>query len=340
MNGVTFLFLNALPQKLSKEGSTEINSKTVRVKQLGPHAGAEVLGLDATKPLSKANLTIIRDALMENGVIVFRGQDITRKQQAEFTANFGDLTIHPFSPHLDEMPEMIVLDNDGKNPPLSTDVWHSDETFRLEPPMGTVLRAVIVPEVGGDTVFSSMTAAYEGLSGHMQSFISGLEAIHDFKNFKMLYGNSPEHRQRLWEMQDQFPNPVHPIVRIHPVTGKKAIFVSPQFTVAIKDMNQDESDALLNVLYRQANIPEYQFRVHWQINMMVFWDNRTVQHYAARDYLPYRRRVERVTLQGDRPYGANGNSYFLLDVKSGEPAINVDNYQAAAAERKSESKAS
>ena len=156
----------------------------------------------------------------------------------------------------------------------------------------------------------------------------------------MLYGNSPEHRQRLWEMQDQFPNPVHPIVRIHPVIGKKSIFVSPQFTVAIKDMNQDESDALLNVLYRQANIPEYQFRVHWQINMIMFWDNRTVQHYAARDYLPYRRRVERVTLQGDRPYGANGNSYFLLDVESGEPTINVDNYQTAAAERKSESKAS
>ena len=325
--------------KNSKERALQNNSSTVSVKQLGPHVGAEVHGLDAAKSLSQENYVIIHDALMENGVIVFRDQDITRKQQAEFTANFGELTVHPISPHLDEMPEMIVLDNDGENPPLSTDVWHSDETFRLEPPMGTVLRAVIVPEVGGDTVFSSMTAAFEGLSDQMQGFISGLEAIHDFKNFKMLYGNSPEHRQQLWEMQDQFPNPVHPIARIHPVTGKKAIFVSPQFTLAVKDMNQDESDALLNLLYRQAHIPEYQFRVHWQTNMMAFWDNRTVQHYATRDYLPYRRRVERVTLKGDRPYGESGKSYLHLDVDSGVPKVNVDNYQAAPAERKLERKA-
>ena len=317
-----------------KNRSTEDNALTISIKQLGPHAGAEILGLDATKPLNKRSTEMIRDALMTYGVIIFRDQDITRKEQAEFAANFGVLSVHPFSPHLDEMPEMIVLDNDGDNPPLSTDVWHSDETFRLEPPMGTVLRAVIVPKVGGDTLFSSMTAAFEGLSDQMQGFISGLEAVHDFKNFKRLYNNSSEHRQRLWEMQDQFPNPVHPVVRIHPVTGKKAIFVNPQFTLAIKGMKQDESDALLDVLYRQANIPEYQFRVHWQTHMMVFWDNRTVQHYAARDYLPQRRRVERVTLKGDRPFGENGKSYSVLDADSEKTRLTVENYQAAAVERK------
>ena len=315
------------------------NSAKLTVKKLGPHVGAEVHGLDASKPLDQDGRLIIHEALMENGVVVFRRQNISRKQQSQFTANFGELTVHPFSPHLDELPEMIVLDNDGDNPPLSTDVWHSDETFRLEPPMGTVLRAVIVPEVGGDTLFSSMTAAFEGLSDEMQNFISGLEAIHDFKNFKMLYGNSAEHRQKLWKMQDEFPNPVHPVVRIHPVTGKKAIFVSPQFTVAVKGMKTDESDALLNLLYGQSKIPEYQFRIHWQTNLMVFWDNRTVQHYAARDYLPHRRRVERVTLKGDKPYGINGKSYFLLDVESGEPRVNLDNYQTAARERESEQNA-
>ena len=303
---------------------------TVTVKQLGPHAGAEVHGLDATKPINAATVKTIHDALMEHGILVFADQDITRQQQAEFTANFGELTIHPISPHLEEMPEMIVLDNDGDNPPLSTDVWHSDETFRLEPPMGTVLRAVVLPSVGGDTLFASMTAAFEGLSDQMQQFVSGLEAIHDFINFKRLFGNSAEHRQRLWELEDQFPNPVHPVVRIHPETSKKALFVNPQFTLAIKGMNEDESDALLRLLCQQANVPEYQFRVHWKVNKMAFWDNRLVQHYAARDYLPERRRIERVTLKGDRPFGEKGPSCTVLDGEVPRKDPVVDGYQAAA----------
>lgn len=307
---------------------------TVTVKQLGPNCGAEVHGLDATKPLNAATVKTIHDALMEHGVVVFSDQDITRDQQAVFTANFGDLTVHPFSPHLDDMPEMIVLDNDGDNPPLSTDVWHSDETFRLEPPMGTVLRAVVLPTAGGDTLFASMTAAYEGLSDQMQHFVSGLEAVHDFKNFKRLFGNSREHRERLWEMEDKFPNPIHPVVRIHPVTGKKALFVNPQFTLSIKGMKEGESDALLNLLHQQTKIPEYQFRIHWKLNKMAFWDNRLVQHYAARDYLPQRRRVERVTLKGDRPKGQKGPSYTVLDDAAPRQDPIVEKYQGASARAK------
>ena len=150
--------MNVINTKLLNEDVT-----TVTVKQLGPSIGAEIHGLDATKPLNQATTQTISDALLEHGVLVFRDQEITREQQAAFTAQFGTLTIHPISPHLEELPEMIVLDKVGENPPLSTDVWHSDETFRLEPPMGTVLRAVIVPRVGGDTLFASMTAAFEGL---------------------------------------------------------------------------------------------------------------------------------------------------------------------------------
>jgi len=295
------------------ERTTEPTSSTITVKQLGPHTGAEIHGINTADPLSEIDVQTIKDALMDHGVIIFRNQDITREQQAKFGAQFGDLTVHPISPHLNEMPEMIVLDNDGDNPPLATDVWHTDEMFRLDPPMGTILRAIIVPRLGGDTIFSSMTAAFEGLSYQIQSFISGLEAVNDFKNFKRLYGNSPDHRKRLGEMMDRFPNPVHPVVRIHPVTGKKALYVSPQFTLAIKGMKLDESDALLEMLYRQITIPEYQFRIHWQENMMAFWDNRTVQHYAARDYLPDRRKMERVTLKGDRPFGPMGKSYSTLD---------------------------
>jgi len=308
-------------------------SSTIAVKQLGPHAGAEINGINTANPLDEMDVQTIKDALMDNGVIIFRNQDITREQQAKFAAQFGELTIHPISPHLNEMPEMIVLDNDGNNPPLSTDVWHTDEMFRLEPPMGTILRAIIVPRVGGDTIFSSMTAAFEGLSSQTQSFISGLEAVNDFKNFKRLYGNSPEHRTRLGEMIDMFPNPVHPVVRIHPVTGKKALYVSPQFTLAIKGMKLDESDALLDMLYRQMHIPEYQFRVHWKKNMMAFWDNRTVQHYAARDYLPDRRKMERVTLRGDRPFGLMGKSHSTLDNDARIDPI-LEAYQSAPEVRK------
>jgi taurine dioxygenase len=309
--------------------TSETTGTDVTVKQLGPHAGAEIYGIDTGNPVDDAARQTIYDALMDNGVILFRNQDITREQQADFAANFGELTVHPFSPHLDDLPEMIVLDNDGSNPPLSTDVWHSDEMFRLEPPLGTLLRAKIVPRLGGDTLFSSMTAAFEGLSDQMQSFVSGLEAVNDFKNFKRLYGSSPEHRQRLWEMMDKFPNPVHPVVRIHPVTGKKAIYVCPQFTVAIKGMKPDESEALLNMLYRQAHVPEYQFRVHWQENLMAFWDNRTVQHYAARDYLPDRRRMERITLKGDLPYGDLGKSYSILDPDAERADPILESYQTA-----------
>jgi taurine dioxygenase len=315
------------------DGIADQTGAKVRVKKLGPNAGAKIHGVNAADPLDDETRQVIYDALMENGVIVFSDQDITREQQAAFAANFGELTVHPFSPHLEEMPEMIVLDNDGDHPPLSTDVWHSDETFRLEPPMGTLLRAAIVPPVGGDTLFASMTAAFEGLSDQMQNFVSGLEAVHDFKNFKRLYGSSPEHRQKLWDMMDKFPNPVHPVVRTHPMTGQNALFVSPQFTLSIKGMKPDESDALLQMLYAQANVPEYQFRVHWKVNKMVFWDNRLVMHYAARDYLPARRRMERVTLKGDLPYGPPGKSYYVYDVGVDEKGLRVENYQASSSDR-------
>ncbi len=308
----------------------------VTVHQLGPACGAEIRGVDATRPLDEAETAIIRDALTRHGVVLFPNQNITRAEQAAFGAHFGNLSVHPFSPHLAEMPEMIALDNDGDNPPLQTDCWHSDETFRLKPAMGTILRAVIVPPFGGDTLFASMTAAYEGLSDRMQQFISGLEARHDFKNFRKLFRSNPEHRQHLMEMEDRFPNPVHPVVRLHPISGKKAIFVSPQFTVAITGMREDESEALLSLLYQQAHIPEYQYRIRWEPDLMAFWDNPQVQHYAARDYLPHRRRVERVTIEGDIPYGETGPSRIPgRDADRSSPTIEA--YGSAGQERDSRS---
>ena len=282
---------------------TKPAASTVTVEKVGPHLGAEIGGVDTSKPLDDATVKAIWDALLEHQVIIFRDQDITIEQQIVFGEGFGELSVHPFGPNTSETPELIVFDNYGDNEPNRTDSWHSDETFRDEPPLGTILRSKIAPKVGGDTVLCSMTAAYEGLSDRMKYFISGLEAVHDFKPWRHLFGDSAEGRQKLREMEDLHPNATHPVVRVHPETGAKAIYVSPTFTSHIKGMSEKESAAILELLYHQAEIPEYQYRVHWREHTMIFWDNRPTQHYAPRDFLPQRRRMERVTLKGDRPFG-------------------------------------
>ena len=142
-----------------------------------------------------------------------------------------------------------------------------------------------------------MTAAFEGLSDSIQQFIMDLVAVHDFKPFRTLFTDSEEDKKKRRRMEDLYPNPTHPVVRIHPVTGKKALFVNPNFTIAIKGMKEQESQAILDLLFQQAHIPEYQFRVRWQPHTLVFWDNRSVQHYAVHDYYPQRRRMERLPLK-------------------------------------------
>lgn len=289
------------------DGVAAASATDVRVSKLGASLGAEIEGVDLTRPLSDAAFTAIHDAFIEHQILVFRGQDITQDQHMRFSERFGPLTIHPFAAALPDRPEMIVLDNDGDNPPLTTDQWHSDEMFRVEPPMATILHAKICPPFGGDTLFASMTAAYEGLSDHMQRFISGLEAVHDFKTFRTVFRNTREGRQRLVEMEEMCPNPTHPIVRVHPESGKKLVYVSPQTTLRIRGMSDWESQRILDLLYHLPEIPEYQFRVQWRPLTVVMWDNRSTQHYAARDYLPHRRRVERVTVKGDLPIGVTPN---------------------------------
>jgi taurine dioxygenase len=164
--------------------------------------------------------------------------------------------------------------------------------------MATILCAKEVPAVGGDTMFASMSAAFDGLSERMKEFICGLEAIHDLKPFRALFGSSEEDRKNLQRFELLYPPQVHPVVRIHPVSGRKILFVNPQFTVAIKDMDERESRSLLDTLFHQALIPEYQFRLHWAPHTIAMWDNRSTQHYAINDYYPQRRFMERVTIRG------------------------------------------
>jgi taurine dioxygenase len=270
----------------------------VTVTRAGVYLGAEISGIDLRQPLSDAQFAAIETALVENELIIFRDQEISSEDLMRFGRRFGELTVHPFAPNEGAAPQLIKFRNDETNAPFGTDVWNSDETFRAEPPMATVLCAKEVPALGGDTMFASMSAAFEGLSARMRNFISGLEGVHDLKPFRALFGDSEEDRKNLQRFELQYPPQLHPVVRVHPVSGRKVLFVNPQFTIAIKDMDERESRSLLDTLFQQVLTPEYQFRLHWAPHTIAMWDNRSTQHYAIHDYYPQRRYMERVTIRG------------------------------------------
>lgn len=276
----------------------------MEITRIGPVFGAQVSDLDLAGGLSGEEYAAVRQALVDHEVLVFRDQDITPAQQIAFGRRFGELLVSPFSPNADDAPELVVLDNHGQNPPALTDVWHADETYRAAPPMATVLRANIVPTLGGGTMFASMRAAYEMLSDRMKGYIAGLTALHDFGRFDALFPNgSADARRALHEIELNFPHPNHPVVRVHPESGKPVIYVNGHFTQRINELPEDEGRFLLGFLISRASEPEIQLRVQWAPHTMVMWDNRSVQHYALHDYYPQRRRMERVTIAGDVPRG-------------------------------------
>ncbi|HTY67805.1 MAG TPA: TauD/TfdA family dioxygenase [Alphaproteobacteria bacterium] len=283
------------PFAFNRGGPLVTERAGVTARKVGAYLGAEIGGVDLRRPLPDVQFQVIEAALVQHELIIFRDQEITGEDLIAFGRRFGELTVHPFAPNEGKAPELIKFRNDEKVPPYGTDVWHSDETFRAEPPMATILCAKEVPAVGGDTMFVSMSAAYEGLSDRLQQFISGLEAIHDIKPFRPLFEKNPK---KLQEYELKYPPRVHPVVRIHPVSGRKVLFVNPQFTIAIKGMEERESRSLLDVLFHQALIPEYQFRHHWAPHTIAMWDNRSTQHYAVHDYYPQRRYMDRVTIRG------------------------------------------
>jgi taurine dioxygenase len=271
------------------------------VERQGARLGAQIHGLDLKKGLDSETFKAFETALIEHKVIFLRDQHLDTAQHVAISRLFGQLEVHPMRPQ-GEFPEILVLDNHKDNPVLSTDVWHSDTTFRKNPTRYTILRCEIMPKVGGDTLWADMEAAYDGLSDTFRKMIAGLRAVHDFKNFRATFSKSDEDQARLRKMEELFPNPSHPVVRTHPVTGRKSIYVNPQFTLRIEGLEEDESNAILQVLFAQARVPEYQFRLRWAPGTIVFWDNRSTQHYAANDYYPERRRMERTAVIGDEPF--------------------------------------
>ena len=277
------------------------NSAPFEVERLGAKLGGEIHGLDLKNGMDAETFNAFETALIDHKVLVVRDQNLTTEQHVAVSQPFGDLEVHPMRPQ-GAVPEILVLDNHKDNPVLATDVWHSDTTFRRNPTKYTILRCQIIPKIGGDTLFADMEAAYDGLSSVFKAMIADLRAVHDFRQFRALYKNTEEDRAKLRKMEEMFPNPSHPVVRTHPASGRKSIYVNPQFTLYIEGLKPDESRAILEVLCAQAHVPEYQFRVRWTPGAVVFWDNRSTQHYAANDYYPERRRMERTAIVGDVPY--------------------------------------
>lgn len=272
---------------------------SVAVRRCGPSIGAEIGGLDLSRPLSEAEFTAVYAALLEHKIIFFRDQAITTQQQVSLARRFGELEHNPFRPEREGLPEVQVVKNDRDNPVLSTDVWHADLTFRERPTRFTLLRCVEIPACGGDTLWADMAAAYDGLSPALREFICGLTAVHDFKNFRVLYTGDAGKREELARLEERFPNPSHPVVITHPETRRRVLFVNRQFTVRIEGLPEPESRSLLEILYAQASIPEYQFRLSWRPGTLAIWDNLSCQHYAVNDYYPQRRHMERVAVAGD-----------------------------------------
>ena len=277
------------------------SSVSFTVERKGRHLGAEVYGLDLKKGMDDATFRAFEAALVEHKVLFLRDQHLTTAEHVAISRLFGPLEVHPFRPE-GEFPEIMVLDNHKDNPVLSTDVWHSDTTFRLKPTKYTILRCQIMPKTGGDTLWCDMEAVYNSLSPRFQQMIDGLKAVHDFQNFRVLFKKTPEDQERLRKMEELYPNPTHPVVRRHPISGRKSLYVNPQFTVRIDDLNSDESKALLDLLFQQVHVPEFQFRFQWTPGTILFWDNASTQHYAANDYYPERRRMERTAVMGDAPF--------------------------------------
>jgi taurine dioxygenase len=274
----------------------------MHVKPLTPGIGAEIHGINLADELPDEAIAEVRAALLDHKVVFFRDQQLTRAQHIAFARRFGDLEIHPATPEGQADPEVLRITYDDKRKGEENH-WHSDVTWREQPSLGSILRAIELPEVGGDTLFADMEAAYAGLSSGTQQWLCTLTAVHDIARvFAKRLSREAE------ELRAKYPPQEHPVVRTHPETGRRSLYVNTAFTSHIVGLSRKESEWLLEHLYSQARIPEYQCRFRWEPGSLAFWDNRASQHYAASDYFPARRSMERVTIAGDRPYfdPANG----------------------------------
>jgi alpha-ketoglutarate-dependent taurine dioxygenase len=296
------------------------------VRPIAGHIGADVDGVDLSQPLDEATVGRLTDALHRHKVIFFRDQELDHAGQIRFGRHFGELTYaHPHDDAPPEgYPEIFTVDprryeqRYGKDNPVQTRRkysyfagWHTDVTAAVNPPAGSILRAETVPEFGGDTTWTNLVAAYQGLSEPVRRFIDTLRAEHRYGGGHEQPTGSDRYRRRV---EDNLLVSVHPVVRVHPATGERALFVNPGFTSHVLDLTPRENRALLDLLYAELTRPEYTVRFRWRPGSVAFWDNRATAHLAPTDldHLDVERTLHRVTLIGDRPVGPDGRESELI----------------------------
>ena len=272
------------------------------INSLTPTIGAEISGIDLSNNLTPQDLDNIYKNLIDHQVIFFRNQNLKPEDHVAFAKSFGDIEPpHPIYPHVENFPEITLLENDPTNPP-DTDEWHTDVTFKTEPPFTSILYSKEIPPSGGDTLWCSLIAIYDALPNNIKTELETKRAIHDMGAFRNNFSseNNEEYSKKLNAGFEKFGNAVHPVVKIHPILNKKFLYINPSFTRHIIGMDMTDSNNLLSYLFSFMTKPQYQVRFKWTPNTLALWDNRCTMHYAIGDYMPHRRVMNRITVLNDK----------------------------------------
>ena len=287
-----------------------MNGGEIEVRPIANALGAEIHGIDLSRELDDATFTAVRQALHDHLVIFFRDQKITPYQHLAFGRRFGEVETHAYAKGLASHPEILPVIKEAEDRAANFGgIWHSDVAFHKTPPMGQILYALDVPEAGGDTIFVNMYRAYEALSNTMKDLLSDMKAVHTGQRSYGASNSQVTLRQENFSKsmdvkvkEDAEEEMVHPIVRTHPETGRKSLYISAISVQRFNSMTKEESRPLLRFLKEHAQRPEFTCQFCWKRHSIAFWDNRCTQHYALNDYHSHRREMHRVTIAGDRPY--------------------------------------
>ena len=275
-----------------------MNKVNIEIKPFSPSIGAIISGIEISTGVSKEEFDIIHKAFLDHQVLFFVNQkEIPPETHIKLGKLFGELHSHPAAPTMPGHPEIFEIHAHKDSKIANGEFWHSDVSCDKAPPLGTMLQLHILPETGGDTMFSNMYAAYDALTNHYKNILQGLIGIHESEHlYKGRYSDRGQD-----DNQILMPTAKHPIVRTHPETGKKALYVNRTFTKSIEGMNDEESSSILNFLFQHCEHVNFQIRFRWSKNDMAFWDNRCTMHRAIWDYWPNERKGRRVTIKGDIP---------------------------------------
>jgi len=273
-------------------------TSSLKIRRMAGALGAEISGVDLAQELPDATIAAIRQALVEHQVIFFRDQALTPGRQVAFGARFGPLNIHPYVAGMAGHPEVMEVVKEPADRVNFGGGWHSDMSFLQRPAIGSILYAVETPEFGGDTLFASQAAAFDALSPGLQATLEGLNAVHSAAREYSSQGHSAQKRQSMAiaEADGLVGEYVHPMVLVHPETGRKALYVNPAFTIRIEGWKTRESKALLDYLFEHCRYEAFTCRFNWRPGSVAFWDNRSVWHFALNDYPGQRRHMRRVTV--------------------------------------------